>query len=109
MRTLRREKNVDVEDYVAFQAETRSGTSTGDSMNIEDTMMPENPGEEAELSKAPSRTTSTTTTTQQQKNPRQAKPTRHPEENSVKDDVIEYVTEINNHLHASHIDRKSVV
>ena len=36
--------NVDVEDDVALQAETRSGTSTGDSTNIGDPMMPKNPG-----------------------------------------------------------------
>ena len=36
--------NVDFEDDVDFQAETRSGTSTGDSTNIGDPMMPKNTG-----------------------------------------------------------------
>ena len=90
--------NVDVEDDVALQAETRSGTSTGDSTNIGDPMMPKNPGGEAEVSEAQSRTTAKTTTIQQKYFPRHAKPTRHPEENSGEDDVIESVTKINNNL-----------
>ena len=61
-------------------------------------MMPNNPGGEAEVSEAQSRKTSTNTTTQQQKIPMQAEPQRHPEENSGEDDVIESVTDINNHL-----------
>ena len=91
-------KNFDVEDDDALQAEMRSGNYTGDSTSIGDPMMPKNPGGEAEVSEAQSRTTATTKTTQQQTFPRQAKPTRHTEENSVEDDVIESVTEINNHL-----------
>ena len=61
-------------------------------------MMPKNPGGESEVREAQRRTTTTTTTNQQQKIPRQAEPTQHPEENSVEEDVIESVTDINNHL-----------
>ena len=56
--------NVDFEDDIDLQDETRSVNSTGDSTNIGDPMMPKNTGGDAERSKDQSRTTATTTTTQ---------------------------------------------